>query len=597
MKIHIPKFFRLAVLGAAGLGFVQSLMAANLMNGNFSGATSNQANYWSSTGNPPGATTGKIRGGNNGGNGWTTSYFGGSYPTDSTFATTIELGAVRQNLSGAGNTFVEGVTYTATMSIFGSSTYKNNTNVMWSLAFTGAGTVVASDHWFSDEFTAQSVANGGNIPDDHIVTVAAGSTGLRTVTLTYTATAADAGNLIGVQLGGDTQSKYAMVGTAPTPDDYYGMMDNVTYSSNAANLQAFTSDQTAVDGQGFYLNWTIQNPAQMTTLTLDSGSGPVDVKPDTDTETGAGMFFVNPTTATTYTLTLNGDQQTQVTVQAGKALSLTRDANVRVAVAPDYEVTLNWSVQPIGASVSLSDGVTSVDVTADTDPETGVGSKTVTVPNPSTTFTLSVNGSPLVATTRVLREASNSAAFSVSSASVEDGQQITVTWTGAAGGATDWIGIYAIGETPGGNNEYSDDWNYLNGTRTPGVGPADGSMTFTMPVGNYYAVLLLNDGYTVAQGPLLFSVVTPPPVDEPIKVISITKGANSVTLVWESKADVAYSIYGTDDLQGDPLVDWDEVSIELPSDGDGTTDFTETFESGAPSHRFYRIYEVEPAAP
>jgi hypothetical protein len=597
MKIHIPKFFRLAVLGAAGFGFAQSLMAANVMNAGFSTATNFQANYWSSTGNPAGAG-GTIRGGTNGGDGWTTSYFGGSHPTDSTFAATV-AGPVRQNLSGAGNTFVEGVTYTATMDIFSSSSWPAalSSKIIWSLAFTGNGTAVASDHWFSDEFAAQSVASGGNIPNDHIVSIVTGNTGLRKVTLIYTATAADAGKVIGIQLGGDNQSKYPQVGTTIAGDDRYGMMDNVTYSSNAANLQTFTSDQPAVDNQGFYLHWTIENPAQISTLTLDSGSGPVNVKPDTDTETGAGMFFVEPTAATTYTLTLNGDQQTQLTVQAGRSLSFTRDNNTRVAVAPAYEVTLSWSVQPVGATVSLSNGHTSIDVTADTDPETGLGSKTVVVPDASTIFTLSANGSPLVATTRVLRETTNSAAFSISSASVENGQQITVTWTGAAGGARDWIGIYQIGETPGGNNDYSDDWNYLNGTRSPGVGPADGSMTFTMPVGNYYAVLLLNDGYVLAQGPLLFSVVQPPPVDEPIKVTSITKGANSVTLVWESKADVAYSIYGSDDLQGDPLVDWDEVGIELPSDGDETTDFTETFESGAPSRRFYRIYEVVPATP
>jgi hypothetical protein len=592
MKTNTSKFFRLAVLGAAGFGLAQSLMAANLMNGDFSSVTGTQASYWSSTATPAGFG-GKIRGGNNGGNGWTTSYFGGSYPTNSTFGTTVE-GPVRQNLSGAGNTFVEGVTYTVSMDIFGSSTYATTAANLWSLGFTADGTLVTSDHWFSDEFSAQSVTNGGNVPADHIVTVASGSTGLKTVTVSYVATAADAGKVIGIQLGGDTQTKYAMVGTPPTPNDYYGMMDNVTFSSNAANLASFTSDQPAVDGQGFYLNWTIQNPAQIATLTLNSGSGPVDVKPDTDTETGVGSFFVNPTTATTYTLTLNGSLQSQVTVQAGKVLSLTRHA--RVAVAPSYQVTLDWSVQPVGASVSLSDGTSSIDVTADTDPDTGLGSKSVTVPNPSTTFTLSVNGSPLVATTRVLRETGNTAAFSISSATIQNGQQITVTWTGAAGGATDWVGIYTAGTTPGGNGEYSVAWNYLNGTRTAGAGPADGSMTFTLPVGNYYAVLLLNDGYNLAQGPIMFSVVEPPPVEETIKVTSIAKAANAVTLVWESNTGVAYDIYASNNLQGDPLVDWDKVSLALPSDGDDTTDFTETFASGAPVRRFYKIREV-PAGP
>jgi hypothetical protein len=109
-------------------------------------------------------------------------------------------------------------------------------------------------------------------------------------------------------------------------------------------------------------------------------------------------------------------------------------------------------------------------------------------------------------------------------------------------------------------------------------------------------VLLLNDGYELAQGPLMFSVVEPPPVEEPIKVASIVKTANSVTLVWESKAGVAYDIYASSTLLGDPLVDWDKVSLALPSDGDDTTDFTETFESAAPNRRFYKIIEV-PAAP
>jgi hypothetical protein len=120
-------------------------------------------------------------------------------------------------------------------------------------------------------------------------------------------------------------------------------------------------------------------------------------------------------------------------------------------------------------------------------------------------------------------------------------------------------------------------------------------MSFTLPVGNYYAVLLLNDGYDLAQGPIMFSVVAPPPVVEPVKVASITKNADSVTLVWESKAGVSYDIYGSNTLQGDPLVDWDKVSLALPSDGDVTTDFTENFASGAPARRFYQIRQV--AAP
>ncbi|MCW1924814.1 hypothetical protein OKA05_19780 [Luteolibacter arcticus] len=579
MKITLLKWCRLAAMGLAGLAMCHALQAAELLNGGFDNGKTN----W----------TGTFKAGNAGGNGWGTNYFSNSYPTDSTFATSVDS-TIKQTLSGAANTFVEGTTYTLSMSIFGANNWATGAPVLWSLGFTADGSLLATDHWFSEEFSASTVGagNGGTIPDDHITTVGPGSTGLRTVTFSYTATAADVGKVIGVQLGGNTQTKYTLAAGAPTPGAYYGMMDSVTFSSSSASLRTFTSDLEVLDGNGFYLNWSIEKPELIGTLTLNSGSGPLDVKPDTDLETGEGFIFVNPTVATTYTLLLNGSQQGQVTVHAGKALTLTKTA--RVAIAPSYQVTLNWSVQPVGASVSLSDGFSSIDVTADTDPETGLGSKQVTVPNPSTIFTLSANGSPLVVSTRVLRETSNTAAFSINSASIINGQPITVTWTGAAAAEKDWIGIYAVGETPG--IEYADAWNYLSGNRTPAAGFTDGSMSFTLPVGDYYAVLLLNDGYDIAQGPILFSVVEPPPVDEPIKVTSINKGANSVSLVWESKAGVAYDIYASDSLQGDPLVDWDEVSLALPSDGDDTTDFTETFESGAPGRRFYKIYEV-PATP
>jgi len=579
MKIQIRSLKRFLPLWLAALASTLTLQAATMQNAGFGAKTG-----WSGT----------FLAGTNGGDGWTTSYFaGGVHPTDNTFACKFQS-AVKQNLGGTGNTFVAGVSYTVTAQLFSAGGYVPNTKIMWDLGLTADGTPVAIDHWFSDEFSANSVANGGTIPNDHILTVSSSSNGLTTATVTFTATAAEAGKVIGIQLNGDAQTKYAGV-TVAGPDDWYAMVDNVTFDANLATIGSFTSDIQVLDGAGFYLTWSINKPELINTLTLDSGSGPLDVLPDTELGTGEGFIFVEPTAETTYTLLLNGTQQSQLIVYAGKTLSLTRSA--RLATAPSYEVTLDWSVQPANASVSLSDGVTTIDVTADTDPETGLGSKTVVVPSPSTIYTLKANDSPLAATTRVLRETGSSAALSISASSVVTGQPVTITWTGAAGGATDWIGIYSTGKTPGFGGELSNAWNYLSGTRTPEAGHTDGTMSFTLPAGDYYVALFLNDGYEIAQGPITFSVVDPPPVEETIKVASITKDGNSVTLVWESKADMAYSIYGSDTLQGDPLTDWDEVSIELPSDGDDTTDFTETFGSGAPARRFYRIYEVVPSAP
>jgi hypothetical protein len=113
---------------------------------------------------------------------------------------------------------------------------------MWTLALTGNGGVVALDHWFTDEFAGSTVSagNGGTIPDDHITNVGpGGSTGLRTVSLSYTASANDAGKVIGVQLAGDSQARYTFAPGAPTPDDYYGMMDDVAMVPEPGSVGLF----------------------------------------------------------------------------------------------------------------------------------------------------------------------------------------------------------------------------------------------------------------------------------------------------------------------------------------------------------------------
>lgn len=208
-------------MGGASLLLAQALHAATAItvpNGGFD-STAN----WS----------GDFRAGDQGGFGWHTGYFGGSYPTNNTFATT--LGSVlTQSLTG--NTFVAGNTYTLSVDIFSVVTYAPNAANMWSLGFTADGTTVARDHWFSEELDASKVSagNGGTIPDSHIITVDSSTTGLTTVTLSYTATAADAGKVIGIQLAGDTQDRYTLANGAPTPSQYYAMMDNVTLSYEVA---------------------------------------------------------------------------------------------------------------------------------------------------------------------------------------------------------------------------------------------------------------------------------------------------------------------------------------------------------------------------
>ena len=377
----------------------------------------------------------------------------------------------------------------------------------------------------------------------------------------------------------------------------YLAMDNLVFDeiTNIPSIVSFATSAQIADGNPIHLDWEIGNIAGATSLTLDDGSGPVDALPLTDTQTGFGTTTVNPATNTTYTLTLNGTSSKQVTILSGSAVSLTSGA--RVATAPNHEVTLTWQVQPPNAAlVTVSDGTTVHNVTADTDSGTGMGSRVFTVPSASTVFTLEANNSGVTRTVRVLRQQSSSADFSVNAATITVGSPVTVTWANAAGGATDWIGIYRTTDTP--QLQVSTQWNYLNGTRTSGGSFPSGTMNFSnLPVGDYYACMLLNDAYEIAQGPVLFSVVNPPPEPEIIRVVDVRRNGSQFTVEWESKTDHVYDVYASDSLDGDPLADWTRIADDIPAEGDGTTSHSEDLGVSPPPRRFYKVYEYAAAQP
>ncbi|MCW1884783.1 hypothetical protein OKA04_08590 [Luteolibacter flavescens] len=609
MKTRNLSLLRHASMAVAGLLATALLPAAELQNGGFDTAngTDNNAAYWASNATPPGIG-GTVRGGNDGGFGWNTTYFaGGAFPTNRTFASTFNSTPVRQDLTGSGSTFVAGATYTVSAQIFSAAGYANcrNARIMWSLGLTADGTPVAMDHWFSDEFAAQSVANGGPIPNNHIIQVVTGNNGLTDVSVTFTATAAEAGKKIGIRLGGTDQTKYSPVtgivtGPDTTGSQYYGMMDTITFSSDrpSASLNGFYSDVDVVDGHPITLSWDILNAGAVETLTLNDGTGAVNVLPLTDTQTGYGSTTVNPTANTTYTLTLDGGATRQVTILNGRVFSFTADR--RIALAPAHEVTLDWNVLPVGATVTISDGTTTTDVTADTDPDSGIGSRTFTVPSASTVYTINVNNGSATATTRrVLRATGNSAAFSIDKQAYVAGEPTIATWSGTGGNAASWVGIYAQNNTPGAPNEYSVQWNYLNGTQNTGGNHTSGTLSFTMPAGNYYAVLFVDGNYVVEQGPIPFTVTAPVVPDGPIAVRSVARTTDPVngerfTITWDSKADVQYDVYASATLAGDPLVAWEKVGNAVPSEGDDTTTFSEDLPTPVPARRFYKIYEVVP---
>jgi hypothetical protein len=584
MKSTFSRWLRLAVLSLAGFTMDQSAAVTNLtvQNAGFDAATGNLADSWNSNG-------GSVRGGIEGGYGWDASYFGGTFPTNNTFATTVE-GPVSQDLVGPGSAFVAGATYQLKVDLFGSSTYAAGNSRMWTLALTADGMEVAKDQWFSDEFAAQSISNGGSIPDDHIITVNSGSTGLTTATLTFTAPPAFAGQVIGIRLGGDVSSTYPLAAGSPATNDYYGMMDNVSLTVSeelVAAVDTFSADASFV-GEPFTLSWTIVNPSVLSSLTLHDGNVPVNVLPNTDPATGEGSFMVNPTVSTTYTLTANGGSSKQVSISGGEIQTFSPRSRI-VTAADGYQVTLDWTVYPPGLPVQISDGTTTYDVTSDTDGSSGIGSRSFAVPNPSTTFTLDLNQSSDTSTLRVLRDSGNTAAFSLDKLEYAAGETTTATWSGTTGNPDSWVGIYTATKIPSDN--YSDQWNYLNGTKTAGGSHPAGSLAFNLPAGDYYAILFIDEGYTIEHGPIAFKVVQAP---ADLKVLSFSRTGNTVVIEWASAADRQYHIYASSSLEGDPETSWDRIATDLPAGGGETTTFTEILSDPTPPRRFYRVYEAEP---
>jgi hypothetical protein len=153
----------------------------------------------------------------------------------------ITRGATAPITQVLNDTFVAGVTYTLSVDIFGPGGYSDST--MWSLGIfarnqANADTMLNLDHWFLGPGTGYQphtigAGNGGNIPNDHII-----ARGVKhTVSVTFTATAAIAGQRIGISLAGTTQSKYTLATTPAPPalNAWYGHYDNVSLTSTAGN--------------------------------------------------------------------------------------------------------------------------------------------------------------------------------------------------------------------------------------------------------------------------------------------------------------------------------------------------------------------------
>ncbi|NDL55924.1 endonuclease/exonuclease/phosphatase family protein [Phytoactinopolyspora mesophila] len=127
-------------------------------------------------------------------------------------------------------------------------------------------------------------------------------------------------------------------------------------------------------------------------------------------------------------------------------------------------------------------------------------------------------GGVTASTSFVVRDASMLPSLELDADVYASGDPITAIFTNTPGNATDWVGIYHVGDTPG--SVGSRFWQYVGGGQTATVPVLDGSVTFSaeQPAegsaawppepGEYVAYLLEADGYRILAE-AGFTVVAP----------------------------------------------------------------------------------------
>lgn len=155
------------------------------------------------------------------------------------------------------------------------------------------------------------------------------------------------------------------------------------YLADSLTLATFEGSATYLDsGQSADLSWLVS--PTLTSLTLDDGTGPVDVLGQT-TE-GLGAITVSPSATTTYTLSGTGPLGTEmleVMIVVDEAAVIDDFSTSSAVAVPGGNVVLSWIVTN-GTTVEIDNGVGAVDASS--------GSTTVAVTEP-TTFTLTATNS------------------------------------------------------------------------------------------------------------------------------------------------------------------------------------------------------------
>jgi hypothetical protein len=174
-------------------------------------------------------------------------------------------------------------------------------------------------------------------------------------------------------------------------------------------------------------------------------------------------------------------------------------------------------------------------------------------------------------------------------------EAIDVSFTGGPGNPKDWIGVYPDGVEPG--SVGSTLWNYVGGSRTPGAGLTEGTVSFPGGLGlagTWRAFLLVNDGYTQVTN-VAFNILEPTAPAVRLDVNRFTTGQPITVGFTNGPANPKdwVGIYKADEVPG-------AVSSTRWLYVDGTTSGNKglgggsvTFPSGLATAGLYRVFLLE----
>lgn len=122
--------------------------------------------------------------------------------------------------------------------------------------------------------------------------------------------------------------------------------------------------------------------------------------------------------------------------------------------------------------------------------------------------------------------------------SYETGENIPVTYAGGPGGGTDWIGAYQVGQSPG-TGSPSTSWQYVqSGSESAGTVTLNGINT----EGDYYVVMMENNGYNEVSCRTSFTVANALPVElADFRAQKI--GEKEALLTWETLAEINHAYF------------------------------------------------------